>query len=91
MHYIIYLIVIWIVVAFIYGKVKDISFLKSFILMPIFLLKGFLDPPHNNEQMKREAKKQGRDDIVEKIKAQEEALKSAKEYVNMAEDKIKNK
>lgn len=97
MHYMIYLIVIWLVIAFIYSKVKSISFLKSVILMPIFLIKAFLDSPSSTDYgaMKRKAKQQGRDDIVEKINAHEnsvkEANKMAKEYVNMAEDKIKNK
>lgn len=89
MHYIIYLILIWIIVAFIYSKVKYEPFLKSFILMPFFILKILFSSPPNYGNIKAEARKQGRKDVLKKIEKQEKGQEKAKKDVDRIIDNIK--
>lgn len=90
MQYILILIGIWMVVSFIYSKVKNESFLKSIVLIPLILLKFIFEDSSNYSKIEKEAKKQGRDDVLEKINNAKQANAQAASYAQQAVDKIKN-
>lgn len=89
MYYIIYLILIWVVVAFIYSKVKYEPFLKSFILMPFFILKILFSIPLSYGNIKAEARKQGRKDVLKKINDVEKKQDKVKKDINRTINEIK--
>ena len=94
MQYILILIGIWMIIAFIYSKVKNESFLKSIVLIPLILLKFIFERGGSGSSysdIAREAKKQGRDDVLEKIDNAKQANAQAASYAQQAVDKIKNK
>lgn len=94
MHYVLILIGIWVVISFIYSKVKSESFLASLILVPLSLIRFFLEDAGKDSSFykaEKEAKKQGRDDVLANIEATKGAFNSAAGFVNNAEEKIKNK
>ncbi len=91
MQYVLILIGIWMIIAFIYSKVKNESFLKSIILIPLILLKFIFEDGSNYSKIEKEAKKQGRDDVLEKINNAKQANAQAASYAQQAVDKIKNK
>lgn len=94
MQYVFILIGIWIIISFIYSKVKKQTFFRSLILVPLSLIKFFLEDAGKDSSfstVEKEAKKQGRDDVLANINATKSAFNSAAGFVNVAEEKIKNK
>ncbi len=94
MLYVFVLIGIWVVISFIYSKIKKETFLSSLVLVPLAIL-GFLfnDMKKNSSYSKveAEAKKQGRDDVLAKINQTKASAGMAESYVRRAESKVKNK
>lgn len=94
MQYVLILIVIWLIISFIYSKVKKQTFLRSLILVPLAIL-GFLFNDiknSNHSKAEEEARKQGRDDVLAKINQAKASAGMAESYVRMAENKVrKNK
>ena len=94
MQYVLILIGIWVVISFIYSKVKSESFFASLFLVPLILLKFIFEDAstgRNYSKVEKEAKKQGRDDVLEKINNAKQANAQAASYAQQAEDKIKNR
>ena len=94
MSYVFVLIGIWVVIAFIYSKVKSESFLASLVLVPLILIKWIFESASSKghySDIEREAKKQGRDDVLENINNARQANAQAAAYAQQAEDKIKNR
>ena len=91
MSVIIIIAIIWIVIAYIYSKVKNVSFLTAFGRIPVFVLSFLLDsqPSYINDA-KKEAKKQGIQDVVDKINQQEELRKNMNQRLNQEKEKYKN-
>ena len=93
MQYVFILIGIWIIISFIYSKVKKQTFFRSLILVPLSLIKFFLEDAGKDSSfsaVENEAKKQGRDDVLANINATKSAFNSAAGFVYVAEEKIKN-
>ena len=94
MQYVLILIVIWLIISFIYSKVKSESFLASLILVPLSLIRFFFENAGKDSsfyEAEKEAKKQGRDDVLANIDATKNAFNSAAGQINVAEEKIKNR
>ena len=94
MQYVFILIGIWIIISFIYSKVKKQTFFRSLILVPLSLIKFFLEDAGKDSSfsaVEKEAKKQGRDDVLANIDATKNAFNSAAGQINVAEEKIKNR
>lgn len=84
MIYVIVVIVIWVVVAFIRSKIKNESFLDSMIQIPISLFSIILNEvsTHHTDysSVESRARKEGRDDVLNEIaerKQKEENLRQA--------------
>lgn len=94
MTYVIALIGIWLVISFIYSKIKKESFLASLILVPLSLIKFFLKDAAKNSsfhEVEKEAKKQGRDDVLANINAAKSVFNSASDFVGGVEEVIKSR
>ncbi len=76
------LLAIWFCVAFIYSKVKNISFGKSILRIPLIILSAMFDGSSGLSDAKRQAKKQGNQEAVDKINKYEEARKQMKEKID---------
>lgn len=88
MVYIIIGIIIWAIIALIYSKVKKENYAISFIKIPFliiwivlkFIINAILEEnSYTTNKMKREAIKQGNQEALDKINAQEEFKKEAKQ------------
>lgn len=93
MQYIVILVVIWLVISFIYSKVKKEKFLTSLILVPLAIIKFFFNEAANSSfsEVEREAKKQGRDDVLGKIENVKSKYNDIAESAKSAETRIKEK
>lgn len=97
MVYVVAIIAIWVVVAFIRSKIKSESFLESLIEVPISIIGFFLDEAstHRSDYSKVEsrARKEGRDDVLEKIekskKGEAEIRRAAKDMKEKLDEKRK--
>lgn len=89
MSFIIVVLIIWLVIAYIYSKVKNVSLTKAIGRIPVFILSFLFENPPNYSNIKAKAKKQGRQDVVDKINQQEEFQKNVKERLNKEKEKYK--
>ena len=77
------IVIIWIVVAFIYKAVKNVSFWTAFFRIPLIIVSFFLSQASSsNSAARARAKKEGRQDILDKLDEQEAARKEAKRRVD---------
>lgn len=83
------------VIAFIYSRIAEITFLTAIgkILKGIGkVILGFfsivLSDKSSLNKIKKEAKKQGREDVVERVNQEEERRKQIKEGVDNMKDKL---
>lgn len=93
MQYIVILVVIWLVISFIYSKVKKETFLASLILVPLAIIKFFFKEAASSSfsEVEREAKKQGRDDVLGKIEEVKSKYNDIAKSAQNAETRIKEK
>lgn len=94
MSYIFIGIVIWAIAAVIYGKVKGIGFLKSFVAIPLRLIAFFFNEVANGSTLrdvKKEAQRQGRDDVLEKVEITKGVCNVASSQAENAANKVENK
>ena len=92
MQYVFILIGIWMIIAFIYSKVKNETFLKSVVLIPLMFLNYIFNNASTRaaySDVEREAKKQGRDDVLENINNARQANMQAASYAEQAINKNK--
>ena len=86
MGYIVILVVIWAVIAYFYKEAKNISFKTAFIRVPLIILHFIFELAGNStsteDDLKRKAKRAGRDDIVDKMNEQQERRKEMKSTID---------
>ena len=85
------IIAIWLGIAFIYSKVKSVSFGKSIVIIPLIILSAMFESGGPDlSDAKRRAKKQGNQEAVDKINEYQKARKKMKENSKKIKEGIDN-
>ena len=88
---IIAIIVIWLVSAFIYSKVKHISFGKSIFGVILALISEiFSNPSSGVSEAKRRAQREGNEEMMNKVEEMEAARENFKANVDNIKNTIEN-
>jgi len=88
-------IIVFLIISFIYSRMAEIPFLiavgkilKGIVKVILGFFSILLDNDSSLNRIKSEARKQGREDVVERVKQEEEKRKQVKERVDDMRNKI---